>query len=1698
MKRILLISLLSLLAMASNAQNMATELKNLWDEYRTAENADKPQTSLAVLDRIIETASRSRSNWNFYNAWQKKVSVGQRYNWKLREQLIASRDSSFDAYNEPVIELVRGKMDYAAVKQAEGKLSKTVNAGFYAYDNFFLSGVNGYYTFGESLSKAIGNDWEFALWYALAHSTGAEREEVRQELESLVGYPMKAFVDFDRTVEKAEASIHNASARKEYVAFEKRWSPSAAAMLAGEKILSLKMDTLCMEKTTSSAEFRQFRELCGEFEKKRASYRSDEKLIAGKCTAVASVIERLDSKAIDVKADSSNIVVFFRNLAKAEVSLSEEGKELWKESLVNTVGSYYALDSVVVPIPVANDGEYEVRAVSGGCSSICRIQRHHISAAVCRDAQGWTVFAASYDSGKPIERYDISLYNTKDGKLVAEALDFHQSNGLSLLPLSLTEAIADGPTRSQHIVISYVDSQGVLHNSGKVYLYPKNQFGEEVVSRMKAVIFKDCGIYRRGDVMHCKAVLYRGEYYGEMSCASKNTPAELLLLDGDGKELSRKSLKTNDYGSVTADFTIPSDVKGGLMELRLMYERQIVGSAYARVDDFVLPDFECEFENIDGLYFAGDSVVVKGRIKSYNGHRLSVTRAYYTMSAFDGVEKMHIASDGSFEIKVPTPKLWWLSTSVTINVRSATGETLEFTKNISVGRYLDFRVSLENETGATVSSGRRYAYVANTDDGDLCNAVLSDSVAVFSLETFNSDNLQQALDVDYSVFLGDSLITEGRVTTPSELRLAAPCRSGEFSVVFKACASDSEGRTIMKKIRYDIVCLQKGSDVLNACLDHIIIPREEDGIAFDFGASNGPVWAVVSLYGSNCKPLYSNVIHLQGVKGQKGSVIHFNLPYDASYPDAVQLSLFYFRNGEIVRFSHDYRRPAGPEEKMEITWTRFRDNVLPGAEYDFSLKTNLPSEALVAIYDKSTETLFENYWGEAYARSISAVSPYLSNVCGYVGGRNKYGRAVMLTKSAAAMNAVDEEAIPFQMVESAPAFDSASGSSSIGSDIPVRSDFSTTLCWKPLLKTNNAGEASFKFKTSGKTGRFIVSAYAHDKAMHNKVLRREMTVSLPLEISVAQPVILRSGDKFDLNVVISTKESVTGDLTLYAAALRTSTRAIKVDADTLFTVAFPIDVPSDKDTLQLKLVFRDKAGRFSDALAFAIPVGSPVQTLTEAHSAVCRKASEKEAVVASLREQFVNTSSYGAEFKEIRVEDMVLDALKPRREIKGKSLTDISDAVGVNLLYNHITGENEDVSSMLELLSDYRNEDGGYSWMEDMQSSPAITAALLERNARVFATTGVSFLTDSLAALSVRYLDRVILSSDGGYLKYVPWRPGLSLNQYLYVRSFYASVPFGENLEGKAGDDFKAAVNSYLFPGTVRGLNGQVFAKVLRLSTLDNIYSAKDGDALLKSWGVGSKNIKLVLRSLLADVESLEEYTVKHPSGGIYCPNLVMPYRGLLSSEAYCHSILGDLIGRYSPETGDGIRLWLMLQKETQKWESNFEFTNAIATVLDGSRQLKETEVLVMSKTYEKPYSEIKAAGNGFSVSRQFYLTSSKGDLVKVDAGDTLRAGDRLTAVYKVWSAENRSFVRMSIPHFGCLRPVKQLSGMAGWQRYREVLGDRSVYWLETCPEEKTEITEEYFVTQSGTFTAPVVEIESMYAPHYRANGPFEGPLSVE
>ena len=374
---------------------------------------------------------------------------------------------------------------------------------------------------------------------------------------------------------------------------------------------------------------------------------------------------------------------------------------------------------------------------------------------------------------------------------------------------------------------------------------------------------------------------------------------------------------------------------------------------------------------------------------------------------------------------------------------------------------------------------------------------------------------------------------------------------------------------------------------------------------------------------------------------------------------------------------------------------------------------------------------------------------------------------------------------------------------------------------------------------------------------------------------------------------------------------------------------------------------------------------------------------------------------------------------------------------------------------------------------------------------------------------TVRYLDN---SQFGNW--WPMWCGGLSDEQYMDIRAMWSDVPFDlTGVEEKAVrrfrlQDFRRFARKYLTPGRYDYANGWILDKARRVRTLRNLTASEAGIALAKAWGETLFTASRFEKSISNDLISLQQYAVRHPSGGVYYPNAVLPFKGLLSSEVYAHTLLASLL---DGPVCDGLKFWLILQNETQSWTGDPAYVDALQAVLTAPDSLLNRQIVTLTASGSVPFADIQASGNGMRIERKFYLEED-GKRTELQTGDTLFVGDKLVARYELWSAENRSFVRVDAFREACFVPVDQLSGQALgyfgpirvdglWTRlpqcYRDIRADRTCWWLDVCPEESSTWEESFFITQAGTFTAPVITVESLYASQYRANAAYSAPLSI-
>ena len=1751
-------------------------LTGLWKDYDAAVKADRPKEMLAVLDTIISKAKAGRLHYDFYHAASQRMTVAARRDWKQRDEFNAWLDKEVGEYDEPIVtfrhrlskESAASMTDYVLVSKA--RLQAARNGAFYD------DGLD------ELWTGLVGDDYEYALWIL---GVMRRSEKAMSLLEEYVGgsYPKSAYLEFRRIVGrnysyKDEGRAEKAEAMR---SFARKYDGRAVSLYAKAVLLKDRFDSLSRVRPSSSADLeRSYKSLyadCLEVEKERLSYtKGIDKKIAGKMDDFKSLSQVLDKKEIDISFEKGVVVLKLRNLDKVKVEFVRDAKSarpLIRKTIINPDNRFYLQDTVEVRLPVCDDGKYLFKVRNGKVAAKAEWTRQTLSIAHRADSEALRFFVADYMTGEPLEKVDLELVRSENTVAVVRDVALGK-DGFTPLPEEIVSALKKGAV--SYLVASYRDKDGFLHKTADHYIYGdagSTSFVEKDASGTYCEVFTDKSAYNPGETVGFKAVLYRGDISGSLQTFGSGAGVKAELVNPEGKTLCDKDLKTNEYGSVAGSFDLPAEGRNGSFQVRIT-SGDLEVSKWIVVDEFILPTYDLSFDTADRLFIVGDTVEVSGKVFSFSGHPLSSAAVSYSLGRRGGTlasGQLTLEADGSFTVRFATKDDDYYGgfLNLTVKVVDSTGETKEFSKYVPVLDYFSLVADVTNASAGAVEPSRK------DGRGTPCMVSGDKAVVLFGAEDIMRNKMTSPVEVSYSLTdaSGEKVVSGNTFTGRTE-EIALP-KAGLYSLEAESRIVREDGRKVSAKKQVMILRVDDTAVTLDAKVRNFFKPvgdcadgwlRTGEEIKVQFGAGEGPVWAVVELFGDKRQLLEHKIVYLDGKVGETGSVSFLTYNYKEDYPDAVRLMVRYFRDGTCSSFDKEFKRERSTLE-LPLEFSTFTDKALPGKEYSLTLKSAPGVEAVAAVFDKSSESISPNEWPTVRLSEFGAEMVYVTSSLGGVRGqvlydemligyaprqakvrglgRNNASERVELMADSADGGYVESSAAPVLMMSKAELAEEEVTSQGVA----VRSDFSSSLAFEPFLRSGADGRMFMKFRTSDRLSTFIVQVWAHTKEMRNACVRREVVVTVPVKVALVEPKYLYKGDKYVLRATVSNSsdKSVAGVAALHTYSSKdyegsrpfaSRTRGVTVPAGGSVAVEFEVD-PKDHDELGLKVVFADNAKTFSDGVFVSLPVREARQTLTEAHSAVLTAGADRDALVRRLESEFTGTTSKGAEVKEVDIRQMVLDALPSKVEPTGKDVLSLTEALYVRKVAASLGAKVEVKMSdeaLVERIKACLNAGGGFGWFEGFRSSPIVTAVVLERFAKM-RDAGIDYGGID-ADSSVKWLDSNQFLHGGVSPR---WCGRLSMEEYAYVRSMYSSVPFDVSAQtrneksdySRNFKDFRKEVKDYLLPSAKdgRGLDGQILAKTRRIKTLANLVGNDGGLALASSWGVRFSAASRMNQSIAADVQSLLEYAVPHVSGGWYYPNAVMPFRGLLAGEAYAHSMLCDLLSSEyvasaevtSPtedvtarQIADGIRLWLMLQKETQKWDVDPAFVDAVNSVLSGSADILATKVVSLTKTYTVPFSRIVSAGNGFSIERHFYKKvdggNGKDGRLEIFPGMKLKVGDRITAEYRIWSQENRSFIRLTAPREAAFRPVDQLSGAYGWrlnplsvagawsitpQGYRDVKSDRTEYWFDVYPEEKTTVAEDFYITQEGTFSAPVVTIESLYAPHYRANASFGGSLAT-
>ncbi len=921
-----------------------------------------------------------------------------------------------------------------------------------------------------------------------------------------------------------------------------------------------------------------------------------------------------------------------KNLSGFTVQVYQAKKLVSKQHYSLTVPDNYQLQDTTFRFKAPGLGKYVMRMVPDvpakrNSESNFYVTRFKVLTCAMPGNQT-EIVTLDAETGHPISGATVILY-VNDEKVVNQVTT--NSEGKILLPW-----------KTEYRFISARKGADTALPKQSIYGGTYGYYSEGQKMTDHLTLLTDRSVYRPGQTVYIKGVAYEQKEDSAHVLADKSYT--VTLIDANQQEVGTRNVRTNDFGSFTADFTLPSASLNGQFTIKAGKS-----TAYIRVEDYKRPTFNITFEKQQDSYKLGDKIEVKGKVESYSGVALAdmpveyvVNRSSYGLWRLGNSEpiasgKVVTGADGEFSIPVVlTPEEKYINTdriyfryAVEVKVTNLAGETQSSTDVISAGeRSLLLGIG---ELGTEVSK--------------------DDSVGV----VFTSRNLNgQPVKVEgtYSLYptTGEKVITRqgtpalsGTFVSNQDMKLNwKSLPSGRYTLVLSA--KDSQGKEVTYEKNVVLFSLKDTRPPVEVKQWYYAENTEFDSAhpaVFYYGTSEKDAYVLMDIFSGN-KHLESKALHLSD------SIVRFDYPYKEEYGNGLSVTFALVKGGELYQQQVELKKRL-PDKTLIMKWDVFRDKLLPGQkeEWRLTIKTAegapAAAEMLATMYDASLDKIWSRYqtlqvsypvvvptayWRGGYTQRngfnfwwpdkllkvpsfsydyfvfsptrvydvLETVEDSAPVIMGY-GARKKMAitgainmvSAPQLMSRAAGKAQADEETGP---AEEEPS-------------VELRTDFAETAFFYPQLRTNAEGEISFSFTMPQSLTTWNFCGYSHTKDMLTGSLDAQVVTSKEFMLTPNLPRFVRVGDKTSLAATISnlTGKNISGTvhLTFFNPendkTISTQQKSFSVEAGKTIAVSFLFDVTDKYEVLGCRMIA--DGGNFSDGEQHLLPVLSNKVNIVE-------------------------------------------------------------------------------------------------------------------------------------------------------------------------------------------------------------------------------------------------------------------------------------------------------------------------------------------------------------------------------------------------------------------------------------------------------------------------------------------------------------------
>ncbi len=646
--------------------------------------------------------------------------------------------------------------------------------------------------------------------------------------------------------------------------------------------------------------------------------------------------------------------------------------------------------------------------------------------------------------------------------------------------------------------------------------------------------------------------------------------------------------------------------------------------------------------------------------------------------------------------------------------------------------------------------------------------------------------------------------------------------------------------------------------------------------------------------------------------------------------------------------------------------------------------------------------------------------------------------------------------------------------------VQLRSDFSETAMFQPHLRTDAEGRVQIAFTVPQSLTTWALNVLAHTGDLNTGVLTEKVVARKVLTTKVNVPRFVRERDKLSFTVSVNNNgdavQSGKMQVQVFNAAngktllKKTVKFRVAQDCDSVYVFSLPISEttkPRNHEITGLTVKAVAMTDTDSDGEQREIPVLASVVSLTESKALTLESGQSVQVNIADLFPE-------GATDRRVIIEKVLdpvqtaIDALPEVATPKNEDALSYASAY-----YAAEKLGSADSLMFINKLSSMQRENGGMPWFCGFHSSPYITREVGYLLARLGADNPVAVKV--LNGIK-RYLLTELKKDIERRKEYdKDWTASLSDLRTLYVltkdgKADKEMLSMTKKLLKRLPDDLRQAESEYIAIAMIvkhalkeAVLKDGVQELNIRLQHKDGVYLAYRGG----SW-------PSIDRRLSIHTQVMEAWQ-------IVCPQDTQSLRGmqlwlLNQKRTQGWKTPMDCINAVFALTGGSISRPATDTPAVQRDTVDLATTK----VLTIAHETTNTTIWAsVHAEYTLPIEDVKSAGMDITIERTFSTEAPK-------------VGDRIKEKMLINAARDYEYLVLSIPRAGAAEPVIRLSGY-GWQRgvdyYRQVRDNRTDYFIPSLPHGKYILETEYTVEREGEYSTGVPTIRCCYAEEFRAHG---------